>query len=256
MRISIIGSGNVATHLAAAFTNAGHRIVEIWSRSPENAAILAYHVRATTVDKLSGLNPDVDVVLIAVKDDAIQDVISDLKLKDTLLAHTSGSTDLQVLMGSSENIGVFYPLQTFSKSKSVEFANIPILIEGNSPVVAERLTELADSVSAHVLQINSHKRLSLHVSAVFASNFANYLFALSKELLDRQELDFNLIRPLIAETADKVQRNDPKEVQTGPAVRNDQETIQKHIEFLQDKPELEHIYRLLSQSIINFYGKP
>ncbi len=253
MRISIIGSGNVATHLSAAFTNANHKIVQIWSRDIEHASLLAYHVKAEAINDISKLDPGVDIILIAVNDDAISGISAQLKLHGTLLAHTSGSMPMSVLSPASSNIGVFYPLQTFSKNKSVEFKNVPILIESNTPQGASQIRELAGSVSLKVTNIDSEKRLSLHVAAVFANNFTNYLFALSKEILDKNGLDFDLIRPLIAETASKVQELDPEKVQTGPAVRNDIETIQKHLVLLESLPQLKDIYKSLSQSIINFY---
>lgn len=257
MRISIVGSGNVATHLAAAFTNAGHTIVQVWSRDFEKANLLAYHVKSVAVEEVESLDRNTDLTIIAVKDDAIAGIAAKLKLGDILLAHTSGSTPLSILKGASANIGVLYPLQTLSKEKEVSFNDVPLLIEGNSTEVVERLESLATSVSSQVLEINSEKRLSLHVAAVFASNFVNYLYSRSKEILDTQDLDFELLRPLILETARKVQQSNPQDVQTGPAVRNDRETIRKHLAFLaSENPQLQALYETLSQDIINFYHKP
>jgi predicted short-subunit dehydrogenase-like oxidoreductase (DUF2520 family) len=257
MRISIIGSGNVATHLAAAFANAGHNIVQIWSRDFHHAGLLAYHTRSEAVERIELIDKNIDLAIIAVKDDAIANIASQLNLGNTLLVHTSGSTSIDILKGSSAKIGVLYPLQTLSKDKEVDFSHVPLLIEGNSEEVVQILKDLASSASSQVLEVNSEKRLSLHVAAVFASNFVNSLYSAAKEVLDTQGLDFQLLRPLIAETARKAQHSNPKEVQTGPAIRNDQATIHKHLEFLSSAtPQLQALYETLSQHIINFYHKP
>ena len=250
MRITIIGSGNVATHLAAAFKNAGHNIVQVYSRDLQNASLLAYHVKAEAIDNLDHINPGTDLFVIAVKDDAIESIASALAKYQKLIIHTSGATDLQVLLKYTQNVGVFYPLQTFSKTKEVNFNTVPLCIEGANEQITSILNELAYTITQNVYRINSAERKTLHLAAVFACNFPNYLYYLSQQLLADQKLPFDLLRPLILETAEKVQEHLPANVQTGPAVRNDEKTMDAHLQLLHENPELQQLYKLLSQGII------
>ncbi len=250
MRITLVGSGNVATHLAAAFKNAGHSIMQVYSRDMQNAALLAYHVKADAIDDLQNINPDTDLFVIAVKDDAIGPVAEQLAIYKKLMVHTSGAADLFTLLAFADNVGVFYPLQTFSKTKELDFRNTPLCIEGNGDEITKQLQELAQTISNKVYLIDSPKRKTLHLAAVFACNFPNYLYNIAQQLLAKQGIDFELISPLIQETAEKVQFNLPANVQTGPAIRNDETTMAEHIKLLQDEPHLQHLYELLSQGII------
>jgi predicted short-subunit dehydrogenase-like oxidoreductase (DUF2520 family) len=250
MKLTLIGSGNVATHLGAAFKNAGHGIVQVYSRDIQHAALLAYHVQAEAIDDLQQVNPETELFIIAVKDDAINELAVQLVAFNKPIVHTSGGTDISVLTAYTHNAGVFYPLQTFSKIKELDFRTVPLCVEGGSQDVITLLTELAQSVSDQVYQVNSAQRSILHLSAVFACNFPNYLYALAHDLLARHHLSFDMLRPLIMETAGKVQDNIPLDVQTGPAVRNDVNTMSRHLEMLQNEPVLQQIYELLSQGII------
>ncbi|WP_295672440.1 Rossmann-like and DUF2520 domain-containing protein [uncultured Mucilaginibacter sp.] len=250
MRITIIGSGNVATHLAAAFKNAGHRIVQVYSRDLQNAALLAYHVKADAIDGLKDINPETDLFVIAVKDDAIISIARSLAPFQKLTVHTSGAADLNTLISIIPNSGVLYPLQTLSKNKEVDFLTVPLCIEGANEQITLELEQLAQTISNNVYRINSAQRKALHLAAVFACNFPNYLYDVARQQLDKQNIDFELIRPLILETAQKVQDNLPVDAQTGPAVRNDQNTMEMHLQMLQDEPGLKMIYELLSQGII------
>lgn len=250
MRITIVGSGNVATHLAAAFKNAGHAIVQVYSRDMHNASLLAYHVKAEAIDNLEQINPETDLFVIAVKDDVIEPIAAELAKYDKLIVHTSGATSLQALLTYTQNAGVFYPLQTFSKTKEVDFNTVPLCIEGADQQIASTLNELAYTITQNVYRINSEQRKTLHLAAVFACNFPNYLYYLSQQLLAEKQLPFDLLRPLILETAEKVQEHLPADVQTGPAVRNDEKTMVSHLEQLQQNPDLQAIYKLLSQGII------
>jgi predicted short-subunit dehydrogenase-like oxidoreductase (DUF2520 family) len=162
---------------------------------------------------------------------------------------------LEALQGVSTRIGVFYPLQTFSKSQAVDFRQIPIAIEANSAEDSAVIKSIADRLTEKVIELTSAQRKTLHVAAVFACNFTNHLFAISQELLQKDNLDFDLLRPLIAETAGKIQLNDPVTVQTGPAFREDKEIINSHLEMLRENPELMDIYEKLSQSIVNLHKR-
>lgn len=255
MRITIIGSGNVATHLAAAFKNAGHRMVQVYSRNMQNAALLAYHVGAEAIDSLDQITPDTDIFIIAVKDDAIADMASRLARYDRLIVHTSGSVHLEAVQHFTDQAGVFYPLQTFSKTKELDFRQVPLCIEGAGDTITNLLEELGRTVSNNVYLVNSAQRKVLHLAAVFACNFTNHLYAVSKELLAGSDMKFDMLRPLIAETADKVKAHSPEDVQTGPAVRNDAQTMTAHLQMLAGKPQLQAIYEMLSQDIIKNHNK-
>lgn len=248
MKISIIGSGNVATHLAIAFFRAGHDIVDVCSPSPGHAQALASEVRARAVTQPSQLDPAVDLCLIAVRDDVIADVAAAVTLQRAILVHTAGSVSLEVL-SSHRRIGVFYPFQTFSKGRQLDVAQIPFCLEAGDPETLDQLKMLVESLDATHHELNSAERKALHVAAVFACNFTNHLYALASELLREKGMPFDLLKPLIEETAGKIKERDPLEAQTGPAVRNDLKVINEHLKLLQDKPEFREVYRLLSASI-------
>ncbi|MBV8390863.1 MAG: DUF2520 domain-containing protein [Mucilaginibacter sp.] len=250
MRITIIGSGNVATHLAAAFKNAGHAIVQVYSRDMHNASLLAYHVKAEAIDNLQQISPETDLFVIAVKDDAIEPIAAELAKYNKLIVHTSGATSLRMLQKYTQNAGVFYPLQTFSKTRELNFNTVPLCIEGTDERITSIINELAYTISQNVYKVNSDQRKTLHLAAVFANNFPNYLYYVSQQLLGEKQLPFDLLRPLILETAEKVQEHLPADVQTGPAVRNDEKTMASHLEQLQENIDLQQIYKLLSQGII------
>lgn len=249
MRITLIGSGNVATHLGAAFKNAGHRMMQVYSRNMNNAALLAYHIDAEPIDNLSDISPETDLFIIAVNDDAIVYVAQHLAQHNKPIVHTSGTTDINVLTPFTAAAGVFYPLQTLSKNK--EAANsIPICIEGSGNAVTMQLEHLANSISKDVYRVSSEQRKIVHLAAVFACNFPNYLYAIAQKLLVQNNVDFELLRPLILETAQKVQDALPAEVQTGPAIRTDENTMAAHLQMLDNDPPLQELYQLLSQGII------
>jgi len=250
MRISIIGSGNVATHLAAAFKNAGHRIVQVYSRDLHNAALLAYHAGAEAINDLNHINPETDLFIISVNDDAITCIAQKLAKYKKLTVHTSGATDLKALSSFNPKAGVFYPLQTLSKNKAIDFFTVPLCIEGGDEDITRKLEQLAQTISNHVYRVDSEQRKILHIAAVFACNFPNYLYSVAQQLLVKNGMNFEMLRPLILETAQKVQDHFPAEAQTGPAARNDENTMNAHLQMLNDETELKKIYMLLSQAII------
>lgn len=252
MKIVLLGSGRVATQLGLALQQAGEEILQVFSPTQAHASALAEKLGALAVSQLSAIRTDADLYIISVKDDAISDLAASLKVNG-IVVHTSGSTTMDVLSPASDRIGVFYPLQTFSEQKRVNFSEVPLALEANSAEVLEIFQNLAGKLSRQVIEMSSEQRMVLHVAAVFACNFSNHLFAIAQQLLARQNLDFNLLRPLIAETAAKVQQSLPGEVQTGPAIRKDEKTLQKHLELLAEQPQLQEIYRLLSQSIVNLH---
>ena len=248
MRVICIGSGNVATHMTVALKTAGAHIDQIWSRNIKHAAALANVVGARPVSDLSEVGISADLLVIAVKDDAIAEVCSALKGVQALVVHTSGATGIDVL-SSFENYGVLYPLQTFSKSRPIDFNKVPMFVEANNRIALDELKIIASRLSHLIYDATSDQRKTLHLSAVFACNFVNHLYALGNQLLQDNGLDFEMLRPLILETAEKVQHDLPLNVQTGPAVRDDRQTILKHLELLEGKPHLQEIYQTLSKSI-------
>jgi predicted short-subunit dehydrogenase-like oxidoreductase (DUF2520 family) len=250
MRITVIGSGNVATHLAAAFKNSGHRLIQVYSRDMQHAALLSYHVNAEAIDDLDEVNAETDIFIIAIKDDFILDVAKKLAKHQKLIVHTSGATHIEALLSVTDNAGVFYPLQTLSKNKEVDFLSVPLCIEGGDENITKALEDLARTVSNNVYRVNSAQRKVLHLSAVFASNFPNYLYGIAQHLLEANNMDFAMLRPLILETAAKVKDSLPGDVQTGPAVRNDEKTMASHLQMLGNEFDLVEIYELLSQGII------
>lgn len=248
MRITFIGSGHVATHLAAAFRNEGHVIVQVYSRDEQHAAMLAYHVGAEPISQLKNLNPETELIIISVNDDAIVDVAENMPETTAMVVHTSGSTPLFILERFPQH-GVLYPLQTFSKTVSVNMQTVPLCIEANSSDALYTLKKTAAEISHTVEEVDSNKRRILHLSAVFACNFVNHLYGIGQHLLAQNQLDFSLLRPLILQTAEKVMEALPGDVQTGPAVRNDRQTINRHLDLLKDEKSLSNLYQLISEGI-------
>ena len=251
MNIVLLGSGNVATHLGQALKRSGHTMIQVWSRSTENAQVLAGLLQAEAVSDISKLSDSADIYIISVKDDVIAEVAAGIPFKNKLLVHTAGSVEIDVLKDFSADYGVIYPLQTFSKNHEVDLGNVPFILEASSSASGSILKQLAVTISSEVYFLTSEQRQILHLAAVFACNFTNHLYALSDNLLGRHQLKFDLLKPLVMETARKVQAGSPKNVQTGPAVRNDRKVMNKHRELLKGDPDLNHLYQLLSQSIVN-----
>jgi predicted short-subunit dehydrogenase-like oxidoreductase (DUF2520 family) len=249
--IVIIGAGNVATQLGIALHKEGYLISQVYSRTNKSATALAKKINAEAISDLKKLNTTATIYIIAVKDDAISKIAKQLKLKDKIIVHTSGSIPLEVLKNCSKNYGVFYPLQTFSKDKKVDFKNIPICIEANNKATLNTLTYFAKSISNNVQKANSEQRKVLHVAAVFACNFSNHLYSIANDILTQNKLSFDLLKPLIEETTDKIKNNLPAKMQTGPAIRGDKKTMNAHLKLLKRDKELTTIYTLLSKSIID-----
>jgi len=249
MNIVLLGSGNVATQLAKALTAKGETVVQVYSPNLSHAEMLANNVNAAAVSTFNGIQKNADLYIIAVKDDAIESLAIALSAVKGLVVHTSGTTDINVLAQHCKRTGVFYPLQTFSKEKSVSFDEIPLCLEAKQQDDLSVLQQLAKKLSHRVYEMDGGKRKVLHLSAVFACNFPNHLYALAAQILGENGLDFDLMRPLILETAEKITTNKPFDVQTGPAVRKDENTINEHLSMLNNLPELQKIYQSLSESI-------
>jgi len=253
LNIGIIGSGNVATHLATEFAEYGHQILFIYSKNEGNAQLLARKTHSKTIKSLNISDIDIDVLIIAVNDDAIKDVAEQLKLSGkTIVVHTSGSIPLNIL-SNFENAGIFYPLQTFTKNRKVEFSEIPILIESNNEFTKEKLEELGRTISENIQFADSEKRKILHLAAVFANNFTNAMLSISEELLEQHHIDKTLLYPLAKETIAKALDLGAENAQTGPAQRGDLEVQKKHVELLIDNEKYQVLYKLLSEIISQSY---
>ena len=252
--ISFIGSGNVATHLAAALQKAGHRIVEVFSPNIGNAKQFAEQFACLAVNSLQNLNAKVDLLIIAVPDAKVEAVAKAIPQLKGIVAHTSGITPMSVLE-EARNYGVFYPLQTFTKDRKLNISDAPFCIEGSNKEVVKRLSELAGKISQSVQFVNSEQRKHLHLAAVMVSNFVNHLYGISHDFLESNQLDFDILLPLIHETAAKVQDISPENAQTGPARRNDELTLKSHLKMLKNSPENEELYRLFSEQIKKKYNE-
>jgi len=251
MKIVLIGSGKVASALADLLDALGHSLVQVYSRTADHASLLANKYGAAAISSLADINKTANLYLIAVSDDAIDEVVKQLpeSLKGIVI-HTSGATHLSVL-DKFPNGGVIYPIQTISKHTDLKDRTTPLGIEGNNEISTALLLEIGKSLSKKSFYCNSHQRLALHVAAVFANNFSNALYQVAHDILKENNLSFDLLKPLILETAHHVQNQLPKEVQTGPAKRNDQNTINRHLEFLTQKPNWTTIYQELTLLINN-----
>jgi predicted short-subunit dehydrogenase-like oxidoreductase (DUF2520 family) len=247
VQVTIIGSGNVAQHLIQAFSKSHEvELVQVVVRNTEAVSHLISKEKIT--NHFADLLP-VDLFIIAVSDDAIQSVSSQIPFQNKLVAHSSGSVAMDDLDDKNRKAG-FYPLQTFSKSKEVDFKTIPICIEATHAEDLKTLETVAKSISVNVYNINSEQRKALHVAAVFVNNFANHLYQIGNEICKENSLSFDLLKPLIQESANKIMTLSPKEAQTGPAKRKDTQTINSHLNFLTNENQKE-IYKLLTKSIID-----
>lgn len=256
-KISFIGSGNVATHLAKAFSKSGIVVRQIYSQTCDNSEVLAWQSNSIYTCDLNELDMDVDLFVFAVKDDVIK-VLSKYILQKNPLAkvvHTSGSVGLDVFE-HAENSGILYPLQSFSKTKKIEISAVPFLITSQNISFKNELISFAKLLSNKVYEYSDEQRKHLHIAAVFVNNFSNHLFSIAQDYCEKHQIDYQLLMPLIHETITKIDTILPKHAQTGPAIRRDNEIIENHLTLLKYEDEhLFHIYRLLTDSILKMYAK-
>ena len=249
-RIILIGAGNVAHHLAPALLKAGLNLCQIYSRSIESARELGRKTGITYTADLFGIYPDGDIYIFCVSDDVLPSIIKTIRMSNNaLLLHTSGSQPMDVFKSYSQYYGVIYPIQTFSKKRELDFREIPLCVEGNTSSVKERIKKFAEKLSDKIYEIDSAQRKELHLAAVFACNFPNYLYQVAGKLLEDKGLSFAMLRPLIFETAHKVMLLNPEEAQTGPAKRGDESIMNMHKNMLKNDKDLLKIYTILSEGI-------
>ncbi|WP_454667084.1 Rossmann-like and DUF2520 domain-containing protein [Acinetobacter calcoaceticus] len=253
MKISLIGSGRVAFHLAQALLAQGHNIVQVYARDFEKTQKFAEKIQAKACQSLQDFQIS-DLIILAVSDSAIAELTKQVHelFPETLMVHTSGSTNIEVISHVHEKAGVFYPLQTFSFEREVDWSATPLFVEAIYKDDLILLSDLANSLSNRVYQYTSKQRLTLHLAAVFACNFSNYCFDMAKQVTDEEQVDFSLLYPLIIETAKKATENNPKQMQTGPAVRGDQNILAMHQDLLAqaERDDLKRVYQLLSDGIL------
>jgi len=253
-KITLIGAGNLATHLGLRLSETGFEIAQVFSRTKRSAKSLAKKLNCKFTTDLKEIDTQSDLYILAVSDGAITEVATKLSRKKTLqkklIVHTSGATPALVLQPFFKNYGVFYPVQTFSKKRKIDFSQIPICIDARYAKDRKRLEKIGSEISNRVFVVNDEQRAVLHVAAVFVNNFSNHLFHIGEQLMEQNGMSFDLLRPLLLETALKVQTNSPSEMQTGPAIRKDLATIEKHLQFLgAQHPEFLDVYYLLTQGI-------
>lgn len=271
MKIVLIGAGNLATHLGKALHAAGHDMLQVFSRTMQAAETLASFLDAEPLTDIAQVRDDADVYVFSVKDSALPQLVAQLcrheadgldedgavnalrKAKkgehERVFLHTAGSMPLSVFKGMAQHYGVLYPMQTFSKQREVDFSIIPCFVEANDEFAQKQIEGLAREISGRVYQLSSEDRKYLHLSAVFACNFANHCYAISQELLEEHGIPFDVMLPLINETAAKVHEMKPKDAQTGPAVRYDENVIDKQSKLLENHPHFKKVYDSMSKSI-------
>jgi predicted short-subunit dehydrogenase-like oxidoreductase (DUF2520 family) len=253
--IVIIGSGNLASNLAPALSAAGKNIIYVFSHSLKNAKTLAAICKAKYTDNINEIPRSADLYIIATIDSAIKELSEHLSGLKGIVVHTSGSVPISVFSKEIINQGVFYPLMTFSKLNKVRFEDVPVCLEANSGGVLVALHILAKSISKNVAEISSDKRKILHLAAVFACNFTNLNYTIAEDLLTRNQLSLDLLKPLIFETAQRTSEGKFSEFQTGPAFREDTEVMHEQRELLNDAPDYKEMYDLLSKLIITIKHK-
>ncbi|MGB0930520.1 MAG: Rossmann-like and DUF2520 domain-containing protein [Chitinophagales bacterium] len=250
MKITIIGTGNVGYHLAIVLKRTNHQVLQIFGRNPKRFDVFPPDLASKKTSNWGEIKTTADLYIIAVNDQAIEEVSRKLKEIGVkgIVVHTSGATSIKTLQQHLE-YGIFYPLQSFSQSKSVEWNSVPFCIDGNTSSVKNCLQELALSLSPIVHLMNDEQRQALHVAAVFVNNFTNRMLTLGEEICQDFDLPFDVLQPLIRETFEKTQVVSPKIAQTGPASRGDKMTLQKHLTLLQNYPDKQLLYKLISESI-------
>lgn len=257
MKIALIGSGRLATQLGMAMKAAGHDVLQVYSRTEANARSLALLLQTTYTTSLTSVTHDAQLYVVALTDAVLEDALATLcpDRKDKVFVHTAGSMPMDVFAGKTVHYGVFYPMQTFSKERNVDFSKIPVFVEYQDSIAKTCIEDLAFSLSTHVYNLTSEGRRHLHLSAVFACNFVNHCYALAADILQQHNLPFDVLLPLIDETAEKVHQLHPDMAQTGPAIRFDRNVIDKQLQLLPPSSNARSIYECMSKSIHEKYTR-
>jgi predicted short-subunit dehydrogenase-like oxidoreductase (DUF2520 family) len=251
-KIALIGAGKLATNFAFTLKKRGYTILQIYNRSRKAGMKLAEKVSAPYIDDLQELTHKADLYALAVNDSSLKEVSEKIHLRNQLIIHFSGTADISLLKDSSSNYGILYPVQTFTKRHATGFFNIPICIEAINTGSKEKLSAFAANLSDKIFKVSSNQRKIIHLSAIFASNFTNFMYAISEDLLTENNLPMNLLEPIIKKTTTNASRKNIFSLQTGPAIREDFEIIRTHLDLLSEQPDYKEIYRIITESIIKF----
>lgn len=251
-KIVIIGAGNVATHLVKALIKEGFDICQIYSRTHDSARELGLKIGVNYTNELGKIYTNADTYIFAVSDKALCPIVKNINFDgNPLLIHTAGSISKDIFAPYSKHYGVMYPLQTFSKKKDIDFKHIPICVEASGEESDSTIRKIAEHLSESVFRMDYNRRKYLHLAAVFACNFTNYMYSAAGTILEEHDIPFDILKPLIRETADKIETLSPDKAQTGPAVRNDREVMSAHKDLLKNNSDLQKLYTFVSNSIIN-----
>ena len=255
-RIVFVGAGNMATQLALALSNKGCRVLQVYSRTIDSARQLAGRVGNNTLytNRIADIVTDADLYIFSLSDNALPDVIEQMQPNDALWVHTAGSMPMDVFAAKCARYGVLYPMQTVNKDRVIDWSDVPVFVEASNETDTQYLVQLSQRLSKNVSRSNSQQRQSLHLAAVFACNFTNHMYAIAEKLLQEQGLEFDVMKYLIRETEHKAESISPIDGQTGPAVRNDVNVMNKHLALLGNTPESE-LYRLISKNIMQYKPK-
>lgn len=251
MKVTLIGAGNLATQLGKSLKKAGVIISQVYSRTEDSARTLGELLEAEWLTDIKALRDEADIYIFSVKDSVLCELISEVckSRGDKLFLHTAGSMPMSCFEGKALRYGVFYPMQTFSKTKDVDFERIPVFIEGNSIETEDVIRSLANKLTQRVIRLSSVDRKYLHLAAVWTCNFTNYCYTVASDILGEHGIPFDVMLPLINETTEKIQKISPKEAQTGPAVRGDRNVMSKQLELMNGKEDLQELYKMLSKGI-------
>jgi predicted short-subunit dehydrogenase-like oxidoreductase (DUF2520 family) len=254
LKAAIIGSGNVAEHLAPALKKGGYKITQVYTRNRNSGKELTKKTGAVLIHSFEEISNENQIVFICVSDHSIAEVASNIPIGNYIVVHTSGSTHLDILKQYHKKCGVFYPLQTFTKGIKTDWKKIPICIEGSNKAITDKLEEIAENIGGPIYKINSKKRQQIHLAAVFANNFSNACYNMAATLLMKNKVDFKILLPLIDQTALKTHFSTPQQLQTGPARRNDQKVIKEHLTLLNEDKELANVYKQISKYIVHHHS--
>jgi predicted short-subunit dehydrogenase-like oxidoreductase (DUF2520 family) len=251
----IIGAGNVAFHLGGALANAGFLPLQVVGRSVPGSRDLASLLNCPYTTSIEEISHNASFYVVAVNDDAIAGVLQKFPLTEKLIFHTSGSSGMKIFGNKFDSCGVFYPLQTFSRNRSLDFSSVPVFLISPKASVINEMSQIASKITSRVVEIDEERLMWIHIAAVFACNFPNHMMTIASDILDRKDLPFRILLPLIEETFSRLAEGSPSGNQTGPAVRGDRFIIEKHLKALEDHPDYQKIYTFVSQSIGDYHRK-
>ncbi len=248
--IVFIGAGNVAANLASALHSKGKNILQVYSRTEASAKALAVLFDAAFTNQIQEIISGADLYIISVSDDALPDIVERLNIEHAIVVHTSGTLPMDILNHNLNAFGVFYPLQSLKKEYLSDFQNLPLLIEGSNPTVEHHLQTLACEISANVHVMDSEQRKWVHLAAVFACNFGNYMNVIAEDILNEHNISFSILQPLLQQMNERLKTTSPRQLQTGPAIRKDYKIMEQHAESLKTTPGYQAIYQLISGKIM------